>query len=455
MFLPRAPVPFPHATQVFQTAENLGKFTAIRARYLCSVLQECFNNVPDFCVKDATPELQSLSESLSKFEYVADLHNDKQFGALATCDALLTAADWATTWNQLLKTSFSLEELVSNALKKFGIPTSMASPSTVPGLRLARSVKGAATATAIEKPEAEDVQEESGGEDGHDRPLKKQRLLKENGADAKASADQADKKKNALEEEDAEEEQEEEEEKQLQSLKCVNRFRLPELSILANSPEAEGLQLEFVSASFLRRFELELERVMWLVWTDFSVKEEQSVHIDLAKTNKVEAITVKYPTDLALRMPFRGKITCNPAGAKAPRLFATKAFGINFFVEPPSDNICVPAWGVKTTSRFDLAYFEQVVEKVRFALVRNKDVQWALEDPKENGGCGAVNPDLVDFHLVPLRPSDDDEKDKDHDRNLCKNSVWACESVPLLCLAWFLVLLLHCTFCHCFMILFK
>ena len=386
---------------MFENAENLAKFSSLRAKYLCSVLPECFNSAADFSVKDCTPNLLKLCEHFAQCEQIKDFEKDVNFGVLAACDTLMTSVEWPAVWHYFLTNGSpsTLEEVAGNASRKFSIRLP-SKPPQVNGNGNSNSSKDEGEKKTGDGAEAE---------------------AKEKAAEAGAPAQEA------VQEAEQEAEAEEEDDEQLDdfsSLQLVNTYRLPTLDdALDASPEAKALGLSKISGAFLRRFEVELERVMWHIWTDFCEDEETSVSLDLSKTNKTEAIMVKYPTSLGLQLPFRGKVTCNPSGAKAPRHLLTKAFGLNFFVEPPSDNICIPAWSVKTTSRHDLAYFEQIVRKIEIAMLIPQPVPTACLVNKDSM---EVDPDKVVFELIPCVP----DPRPDEPNKTFQSPVWRLEDVP-------------------------
>ena len=84
---------------MFENAEKLAKFSSLRAKYLCSVLPECFNSAADFSVKDCTPNLLKLCEHFAQCEQIKDFEKDVNFGVLAACDTLMTSVEWPAVWH--------------------------------------------------------------------------------------------------------------------------------------------------------------------------------------------------------------------------------------------------------------------------------------------------------------------------------------------------------------------
>lgn len=378
---------------MFETADSLATFNSLRTRYLFVVLPETFTNVPDFSITDSTPEFEALCRELGKFEHAAEVEKDQRFNTIAACDSLLTATDWASTWRSLLKESSTIDGLINAASQRLGI----AIPSAVENKKKGEGDTGggqskASSASKDSKSEEKTKEEEESN------------VKKEKGADTDA-VDAVD--------------NDEEDTINLSSLKCVNALRLPYMtSLLEASPEAKALGLQVVSASLVRRVEIELERALWPMWTDFASEEENHVLINMSTSTKSEMVMVKYPTSAKLSLPFRGRVTCSPSSNKTPRQFLTKMFGISFFVEPALENICVPAWSVKSTTRQDQAYFEQVVTKIKMAMAwdsKQANCRFEPDDGEPDTGK-TVNPDLIDFHIIPFRPGDDSD--------LYKNRVW-------------------------------
>ena len=413
-----------HGVQVFINTDSLAKFISLRTRYLFAVLPECLTNVPDFSVQNVSAHISKLCNLFNKLD--SELQKDRTFVGISACDALLTSTEWASTWHSLLTQVSSVDQLLEAFCKKLGFPA----PATSKDLPRKSIGLGGGGGSHPEL-DAKTTKRKHDGEEGDE-----ERNRNEDGTNEKVTRQQQD-----AVEEDIEEEPEEGEEYDsvdLSSLQCVNSFRLQSgpQEFLEQSPEAEALRLDRVPASFVRRFELELEKMMWMIWPDFSAHEGSSVILNLAKTSKSEAIMVKYPVDPNLSMPFRGRVTCNPSGVKAPRLFLTKAFGIKFFLEPPQENICVPAWSVKTTARHDLAYFQNIVHKVDVSVVRRNDVTMKPDEdaePEEGQKQFCPDPDGLDFHLLPLKPAKAELLESDQDVWMRRRSgLWLSEEVSWL-----------------------
>ena len=207
---------------MFENAEKLAKFSSLRAKYLCSVLPECFNSAADFSVKDCTSNLLKLCEHFAQCEQIKDFEKDVNFGVLAGSPS-------------------TLEEVAGNASRKFSIRL----PSKPPQVNGNGNSNSSKAEGEVEKKTGDGVEAEA----------------KEKAAEAGAPAEEAVQE---AEQEAAEAEEEDDEQlDDFSSLQLVNTYRLPTLDdALDASPEAKALGLSKISGAFLRRFEVELERVM-------------------------------------------------------------------------------------------------------------------------------------------------------------------------------------------------
>eukprot|EP00435_Cladocopium_sp_Y103_P051674 s1602_g16.t1 len=408
-----------HGHLVFLNAQTLDKFCSLRTRYLFAVLAECINNVPEFKLLDGTQEMLDFFLALSKVELVGP---PTHLATISTCDCFMSSIDWVSSWLTFLKSNTTVDELCESVKKKFGIQMSEKDQKSKPESKPEEKEKGSKEskeskdAVDSEKPEngtgppgpekhpnedadaADAAKEQKAGEgevqdyrvadamcyEDNNDGIKVWVRLGERGVDGPAP--EGSQGNAGL------------------SLTAVNTFKSKSFGdhdqgFLDGSPEAKALGMKYISSAFIRRFQLQLESALWEVWRCFARNENEGVALDLSATKTAETIMVKYPVAEGLMMPFKGTVTCKPASGRSSQLFLTKAFGLNFYVEPPSDAICVPAWAVKTTNRSDQAYFERQTKNVTFFVVRDsrQSCHFTGTDDEQH-----VDPDQVSFSVLAL-----------------------------------------------------
>lgn len=86
-------------------------------RYLFAILSECFNIVPDFTLIGSTPEQKNF------FKELGDLPQKDSISSVTifTCDSLLRANDWPTTWSSLLSSHTTVDSLLADMTHRFDL----------------------------------------------------------------------------------------------------------------------------------------------------------------------------------------------------------------------------------------------------------------------------------------------------------------------------------------------
>ena len=319
-----SPSAFCNLLQVFMDADTLAKFVILRVRYLFALLGECFNSVPDFHLAESTPAMKKFFDTLAS---LGGKDTDPKLVIIGTGDSLLNATDWVSTWATLLTSHTTIDGLVADIQKKFGLPNLSAPPPPKP-------TEGGKAEKAETSETSEKTEDKETGEQ-----------VEKNDTDTQ---------------------------KKEWTLSTINSFTGSGQEVLGDSDDASLLKLDTVSTVFLRRFEVELESLLWKLWRAVPSKVlDESLLIDPSAPAK-DMFHVKYPLPHKnLSLPFMGQVTAASDG-KASSVFLTSVFGVHFFVQPVS-SVCTPAWAVKTVSRHDQAFFELTTEKYVVACVVEDD----------------------------------------------------------------------------------
>ena len=334
---------------MFISDQTLAKFCGLRVRYLFAILSECFNIVPDFTL------IRSTQEQKNFFKELGDLPQKdcRSSVTIFTCDSLLSADDWVTTWSSLLSSHTTLDGLLADMTHRFDLKVKV------------DTVETKVDTVGTKAPQKIDEAEKDGGEEADDAA-----------DDDDDDDDDADDDDDDDDDDDADDGLDgKQQQMTVWTPSLVNSFVFfAETSASGNklkdSAEVKALALGGLSVIFLRRFEASLELLLWNVWQKLMTKVDDSVVLDPSSSSSKEQIMVKYPTPLDLILPFTGHVTSQTSDPKA--IHIGTIFGLKFFLTP-SANICVPAWSVKTVTRLDQAFFSYHANSIKVLLVLGKD----------------------------------------------------------------------------------
>lgn len=142
-------------------------------------------------------------------------------------------------------------------------------------------------------------------------------------------------------------------------------------NILDDSPIAMKLRIKHFSASSVKSFERRLEAALWQVY-DRILSGSDAVQINLKADKKVDQVKISYPVPKTLLLPFMGTVQQGkPADRTSIKLGSL--FGLDFYIvgygqDLLAHDVVVPAWGAKTVTKADSAYFEKVEIDVPMVL---------------------------------------------------------------------------------------
>ncbi|CAE7539367.1 unnamed protein product [Symbiodinium sp. CCMP2592] len=313
---------------VFDQA-SLATFLSFRLQYLARIISSACTCVPELVLTNVGDKTwQMLSVWGEKVHESLDI--------LVPFDSMLSAADWAPRWAEVLQQSETAAEINREVASKVAV-------SQHP-----EASTGAAAFVQIRKQPEVQPSNQGGNNKGDAR-------LAENPGKSEESGRQSSDSVGSV------------------SVTAMNDYVSEAFKESSTaSAECKALGLSRVCAKVLKKLECKLNAAIWDVYESCS-SEMSGVHVNIktaAGKGGKDAVQVNLPIPEGMRLPSVHRLSATK-GPKA--IWCCKIFGVpelksvDFFMEACKDclttDVCVPAWSSRPVSRNDQAFFEAVAVK--------------------------------------------------------------------------------------------